>query len=102
MHRGVFHIVGRYEAQEFTYGHQAFLVVPAHKTADSGGHRVHLGPAESLLVALFVGGLPDDIGPSDEHLTLPFHHKYEIGQGGRIAGPSGTRPHNGADLRYDS
>ena len=62
------------------------------------GHR----PAELVLRHLLVGDRANDVGPGDEHVARPLDHHREVGDGRRIDGSTGARPHDGRELRDDA
>ena len=74
-----------------------------------GGEMGHAGLAavDRCAAQLFksdflMGDCSDHIWPSDEHMACIFHHNDEVGDGGRVDGPAGARPHNDTDLRHDT
>lgn len=51
---------------------------------------------------VFTGDGFYDVGAGDEHVAGLFDHEDEVGEGGRVDGAAGARPHDGANLGDDA
>ena len=97
--RRVIDVVGWQKGEQLADGAEAILVVVRQKMRDSRGLVVGGGPAQFLLGHLFMGDGLNHLGPGDKHIGGLIHHEGEVGDGRRIHGAPGARPHDRRDLR---
>ncbi len=100
--RRIVAIVLRQVAEQLADHAQALAIVGRDEMADAADGVVGHGAAQALLGDVLVGDRLDDVGAGDEHVAGGIHHEDEIGDGGRVDGAAGARPHDGGDLRHDA
>ena len=78
---------------------QALAVVGHGEVRDAAGRVVRERAAELLLGDLLVRHRPDHVGAGHEHVARALDHDVEVGDGRRVDGAAGARPHDRGDLR---
>ena len=79
---------------------RAVLVVVRREVRHAALARVGFGAPQLLLGDLLVGYGLDDVRAGDEHVARVLGHEDEVGDGRRVDGAAGARPHDGRDLRH--
>ena len=92
---------GRYDEQ-LADEQQALAVVGHGEVGDAALRVVRHRAAELLLRHVLVRDRLDDVRPGHEHVARALHHHREVGDGRRVDGAAGARPHDGRDLRDDA
>lgn len=101
-HRDAAAVVLGQVIEEIARGEQRLDVVFECIVGDRAFGRVGDRAAELLLRNDLVGHRLDHVRSGDEHVGRVLHHEDEVGHRGRVNRPARARPHNQADLRYDT
>ena len=99
--RRIINVVTWQKREQFANQPQTVAVVIDHEVGDPALLVVRHRAAELLHRHLLVRHGADDIGAGHEHVARAAHHDGEVGDGRRVHGPAGARPHDGGDLRDD-
>ena len=95
-------VVCRQIAEEASDAPERRDFVPVREVRDAGSPGVHRGTAQLFEAHVLVGHRLHDVRARHEHVADAVDHEDEIGDGGRVDRPAGTRAEDGADLRNHS
>ena len=100
--RRIVEIIRGHKTQQFSHHREALGVIVSQKVRHSRSLVVRHRSPQLLFRNFFVGDRLDHVGTRNEHVGGFVYHQDKIGNRRRVNCPTGTRPHDGRDLRHDS
>ena len=97
--RWFLHIIAGEEWHKFTYLQDTIHIIIAGEMSHAWTGAMYFRTSQVLHGHFFLGDTLYHFRPGNKHITGIFYHKNKIGQRRWIDCSSGTRSHNGTDLR---